>query len=34
MSRAILLSLRVRKSESTLKAKENINYAMAVVERP
>lgn len=34
MSRAILLTLRgVRKSESTLKAKENINYAMAVVER-
>lgn len=34
MSRAILLTLRgVRKSESTLRAKENTNYAMAVVER-
>lgn len=34
MSRAILLTLRgARKSESTLKAKENISYAMAVIER-
>ncbi|MDP1709993.1 MAG: type II secretion system protein [bacterium] len=34
ISKSILLTLRgVRKSESTLKAKENINYAMAIVER-